>query len=172
METQIRHPNLLRFEGRALPLDRRSPEAVHAVDFLKREIKQHLPISFSSKVVEACLNTIIGQPLHCLSEPEPGCDAPAFCATPYRRNVGVITEARVEAGFLKIVGSIYALHFPEIEPAIRQGGLGLCVDFLHMKEEMKTEGGIFEPDWIVFTGATLLRKDLCGFPETEIRIIQ
>ncbi len=94
--------------------------------------------------------------------------APALDGHDARRKIGVITEADVEAGELKVAGFLYERDFPEVvaEVAARGSELGMSYEIAEVRV-----ADVNAPVWVVtemvFTGAAVLRRDKAAYAGTS-----
>jgi hypothetical protein len=163
----IGHRNLVGFEATAMFADVPTDRPAHVTDADAKQVVEGQKYLFPRAAIEKALPSLLGMPV-CAQEVTLNVHAP-------RSVVGAVTEAWLEGTELKIRGHIWSLLFPDCIEAITKmrTRLGACPSYRDLIIEVPTEE---KPEVIVvrelcFTGLALMKKVLCGFERTSVRLL-
>lgn len=162
MPDVVGHPNRLPFRG-VLTLvgvaSQRSPSGAHG----------HR-VKLTRRATEAAIPSLLGMALDY---------SPKMDGHDVRKKIGIITDAKVQAGDLaatgaaqlEIGGFLYARDFPDVVEAMRagEGKLGMSYEIANawVPDSAAT---VWTVTKFTFTGAAVLRRDKAAYPETWIRL--
>ena len=89
-----------------------------------------------------------------------------------RRKIGLLTEANLAGGQIRVSGYLYARDFPDVARAIEAHGpraLGMSYEIADARvEDMRAE--IWKLTRVTFTGAAVLRREKAAYRETSFRM--
>lgn len=146
------HPNRAPFSGVLTHVDRPSDAPPAGAD-------GHLVV-LPAAVAEAALPSLLGMAVNF---------SPDARGHAVRRKIGVITEARVEGGELRVAGHLFAKDFPDAvrEIRARRDEMGMSYEITHVEvEDVEAETWVLAN--VVFTGAAILEKDAAAFKRTSL----
>ena len=155
-----KHPNKLQFRGLLARLNELSDRAPNGA-------RGHR-VSISSLVAERAMASLIGMGVNY---------HPDLLRHDARLKVGVITEAEITENELLVRGHLFARDFPEVAKLLARSGrleasaaqLGMSYEGTEVKvANMRHKEWVIEQ--IVFTGASILKRDSAAYGATWIEL--
>ena len=146
------HPNVMPFNGTLLLLDEASDQPPHGAE-------GHL-IRVSKKVAKNRLGTLPGMAINYASD---------LTGHNPAKKVGVITEASITGGKVRVKGLVWKKDFPEAARVFKQnrGRLGMSMELGDVYVQDK-DARVWDLEDFHFTGATVLLKDHAAYGGTDL----
>ena len=119
-------------------------------------------VVLTRRAAEAALSSLLGMALDY---------SPSLDRHDTQRKVGIITRVEIVGRKLEIGGYLFAKDFPEIVQQIRSDGnkLGMSYEIADARV-VNIRSKVWRLSSVMFTGASILRKDKTAYAATEIAL--